>query len=141
MANSLSYPQGEDGACVERDEVLDINTEKSKNKQIRGCFGCISETAFFVRMPQGLCRKSVVFRRRIYRKSVIMLYFINEIQAYDHLLTLLKFLRQDGKFTYIGTYSISIITTTIRRVRGINVETKNCVTYLPIYYISCIKPE
>jgi hypothetical protein len=32
MANSLSYPQGEDGACVERDEVLDINTEKSKNK-------------------------------------------------------------------------------------------------------------
>lgn len=46
-ANSLSYPQGEDGACVERDEVLDINTEKSKNKQTRGCFGCISETAFF----------------------------------------------------------------------------------------------
>ena len=57
------YPQGEDGACVERDEVLDINTEKSKNKQNRGCFGCISETAFFVRMPQGLCRKSVVFRQ------------------------------------------------------------------------------
>lgn len=141
MANSLSYPQGEDGACVERDEVLDINTEKSKNKQIRGCFGCISETAFFVRMPQGLCRKSVVFRRRIYRKSVIMLYFINGIHAYDHLLTLLKFLRQDGKFTFIGTYSISIITTTIRRVRWINVETKNGVTYLPIYYIACIKPE
>lgn len=162
-ANSLSYPQGEDGACVERDEVLDINTEKSKNKQNRGCFGCISETAFFVRMPQGLCRKSVVFRRRIYRKSVvsaclfrrksvllrqqkhrksvIMLYFINGIHAYDHLLTLLKFLRQDGKFTYIGTDSISIITTIIRLVRWINVETKNGVTYLPIYYIACIKPE
>lgn len=38
-----------------------------------------------------------------------MLYFINEIQAYD--------------------------------VRWINVETKNGVTYLPIYYIACIKPE
>ena len=130
MANSLSYPQGEDGACVERDEVLDINTEKSKNKQTRGCFGCISETAFFVRVPQGLCRK-----------GVIMLYFINGIHAYDHLLTLLKFLRQDGKFTYIGTDSISIITTIIRLVRWINVETKNGVTYLPIYYIACIKPE
>ena len=70
-----------------------------------------------------------------------MLYFINEIQAYDHLLTLLEFLRSDPNSTYIGTYSISIITTTIRRVRWINVETKNGVTYLPIYYIACIKPE
>lgn len=30
------------------------------------------------------------------------LIFIDEIQAYPHLLTLLKFLSQDNKFTYIG---------------------------------------
>jgi hypothetical protein len=31
------------------------------------------------------------------------LIFIDEIQAYPHLLTLLKFLSQDGKFTYIAS--------------------------------------
>lgn len=31
------------------------------------------------------------------------LVFIDEIQAYDHLLTLLKFLREDAKFTYIAS--------------------------------------
>jgi len=34
------------------------------------------------------------------------LVFIDEIQAYDHLLTLLKFLREDGKFTYIASGSL-----------------------------------
>ncbi len=33
------------------------------------------------------------------RKDTLV--FIDEIQAYPHLLTLLKFLSQDGKFTYI----------------------------------------
>lgn len=31
------------------------------------------------------------------------LIFIDEIQAYPHLLTLLKFLSQDNKFTYIAS--------------------------------------
>ena len=31
--------------------------------------------------------------------------FIDEIQAYDHLFTLLKFLREDGRFTYIASGS------------------------------------
>ncbi len=33
------------------------------------------------------------------------LVFIDEIQAYDHLLTLLKFLRDDNRFTYIASGS------------------------------------
>ncbi len=38
------------------------------------------------------------------RKDTIV--FIDEIQAYDHLLTLLKFLREDGRLTYIASGSI-----------------------------------
>ena len=35
------------------------------------------------------------------------LVFIDEIQAYDHLLTLVKFLMQDQRFTYIARASRS----------------------------------
>lgn len=38
------------------------------------------------------------------------LIFIDEIQAYDHLLTLLKFLREDDKFTYIASGSLLGVT-------------------------------
>ncbi len=38
------------------------------------------------------------------------LIFIDEIQVYDHLLTLLKFLREDGKFTYICSGSLLGVT-------------------------------
>lgn len=38
------------------------------------------------------------------------LIFIDEIQAYPHLLTLLKFLAQDGKFTYIASGSLLGVT-------------------------------
>lgn len=38
------------------------------------------------------------------------LVFIDEIQAYDHLLTLVKFLMQDNKFTYIASGSLLGIT-------------------------------
>lgn len=34
------------------------------------------------------------------------LIFIDEIQAYEHLITLLKFLRQDGRFRYIASGSL-----------------------------------
>ena len=37
------------------------------------------------------------------RKSTLV--FIDEIQAYDHLLTLVKFLMKDGRFTYIASGS------------------------------------
>ena len=39
-----------------------------------------------------------------------MLIFIDEIQAYPHLLTLLKFLSQDEKFTYIASGSLLGVT-------------------------------
>ena len=38
------------------------------------------------------------------------LIFIDEIQAYPHLLTLLKFLAQDGKFTFIASGSLLGVT-------------------------------
>ena len=38
------------------------------------------------------------------------LVFIDEIQAYDHLLTLLKFLREDGWFTFIASGSLLGVT-------------------------------
>ena len=38
------------------------------------------------------------------------LVFIDEIQAYPHLLTLLKFLQQDNKFTYISSGSLLGVT-------------------------------
>ena len=38
------------------------------------------------------------------------LVFIDEVQAYGHLLTLLKFLREDGRFTYIASGSLLGVT-------------------------------
>ncbi len=38
------------------------------------------------------------------------LVFIDEIQAYDHLLTLVKFLMEDGRFTYIASGSLLGVT-------------------------------
>ena len=43
-------------------------------------------------------------------KRADTLVFIDEIQAYDHLLTLLKFLREDGRFTYIASGSLLGVT-------------------------------
>src|SRR5699024_3425893 len=38
------------------------------------------------------------------------LIFLDEIQAYPHLLTMLKFLAQDGRFTYIASGSLLGVT-------------------------------
>ena len=38
------------------------------------------------------------------------LIFIDEIQVYPHLLTLLKFLSQDGKFTFVASGSLLGVT-------------------------------
>lgn len=42
------------------------------------------------------------------RKNTLV--FIDEIQAYDHLLTLVKFLMQENQFTYIASGSLLGIT-------------------------------
>lgn len=41
------------------------------------------------------------------RETII---FLDEIQAYPHLLTLLKFLQQDGRFTYVASGSLLGVT-------------------------------
>ena len=46
------------------------------------------------------------------------LIFIDEIQAYPHLLTLLKFLQQDNRFTYIA--SGSLLGVTLSEIRWIS---------------------
>ena len=44
------------------------------------------------------------------RQKENTLIFIDEIQAYPHLLTLLKFLSQDGRFTYVASGSLLGVT-------------------------------
>lgn len=44
------------------------------------------------------------------RKKEDTLIFLDEIQAYPHLLTLLKFLRQDNRYTYIASGSLLGVT-------------------------------
>lgn len=44
------------------------------------------------------------------RDKASTLVFIDEIQAYDHLLTLVKFLMEDGRFTYIASGSLLGVT-------------------------------
>lgn len=57
MANSLSYPQGEDGACVERDEVLDINTEKVKTNRSEAVLDVFPKQPFSCACPKGYVGK------------------------------------------------------------------------------------
>lgn len=47
------------------------------------------------------------------------LVFIDEIQAYDHLLTLIKFLMEEGRFTYIA--SGSLLGVTLKKTQSIPV--------------------
>lgn len=48
---------------------------------------------------------SMLFGGKMKEKDNTLI-FIDEIQAYPHLLTLLKFLSQDNKFTYIASGSL-----------------------------------
>ncbi len=70
-------------------------------------------------------RLSMIAGNKMDKKENTLI-FIDEIQAYPHLLTLLKFLSQDGKFTYIAScflLGVTLFQTTsipmgsIRRVR------------------------
>lgn len=38
------------------------------------------------------------------------LFFLDEIQEYPHLITLLKFLKQDDRYTYIASGSLLSVT-------------------------------
>ncbi|MBP0957566.1 MAG: ATP-binding protein [Oscillospiraceae bacterium] len=52
---------------------------------------------------------SMLFGDKMKKKENTLI-FIDEIQAYPHLLTLLKFLSQDNKFTYIASGSLLGVT-------------------------------
>ena len=52
---------------------------------------------------------SMIAGNRMQKKENTLI-FIDEIQAYPHLLTLLKFLSQDNKFTYIASGSLLGVT-------------------------------
>lgn len=52
---------------------------------------------------------SMLFGNKMKEKENTLI-FIDEIQAYPHLLTLLKFLSQDNKFTYIASGSLLGVT-------------------------------
>jgi len=52
---------------------------------------------------------SMLAGNRMGRKEDTLI-FLDEIQAYPHLLTLLKFLSQDGRFTYIASGSLLGVT-------------------------------
>ena len=52
---------------------------------------------------------SVIAGNRMKEKSDTLV-FIDEIQAYDHLLSLLKFLKEDDKYTYIASGSLLGVT-------------------------------
>ena len=52
---------------------------------------------------------SMIAGERLKEKSNTLI-FLDEIQAYPHLLTLLKFLSQDGRFTYVASGSLLGVT-------------------------------
>lgn len=64
------------------------------------------------------------------------LVFIDEIQAYDQLLTLVKFLMEDGRFTYIA--SGSLLGVTLKKTQSIPVGS---MTVLHMYLARCHAPE
>ena len=64
------------------------------------------------------------------------LIFIDEIQAYPHLLTLLKFLSQDGKFTFIA--SGSLLGVTLSQTTSIPMGSIRKVRMFPLDYANGI---
>lgn len=58
------------------------------------------------------------------------LIFIDEIQAYPHLLTLLKFLSQDNKFTYVA--SGSLLGVTLSQTTSIPIGTIHIIRMFPL---------
>jgi len=58
------------------------------------------------------------------------LVFIDEIQAYDHLLTLVKFLMEDGRFNYIA--SGSLLGVTLKKTQSIPIGSISILHMYPL---------
>lgn len=75
---------------------IEVNMEKDKQKER------LFENARTV--DDFMIALSTIAGNKMKEKSTTLV-FIDEIQAYDHLLTLVKFLLEDGRFTYIASGS------------------------------------
>ena len=87
---------------------IEINMEK--DKQGDRLFAEAKTTENFY-----LALSAVAGDRMSDKKSTLV--FIDEIQAYDHLLTLVKFLMEEGRFTYIA--SGSLLGVTLKKTQSI----------------------
>jgi predicted AAA+ superfamily ATPase len=72
---------------------------------------------------------SVVAGEKMKDKSNTLV-FIDEIQAYDHLLTLVKFLMREGRFTYIA--SGSLLGVTLRQIQSLPIGSLELVHMYPL---------
>ena len=72
---------------------------------------------------------SVVAGEKMGKKQETLV-FIDEIQAYGHLLTLVKFLMSEGRFTYIA--SGSLLGVTLKRTQSIPIGSLNIIHMYPM---------
>lgn len=72
---------------------------------------------------------SVVAGEKMGKKEETLV-FIDEIQAYGHLLTLVKFLMSEGRFTYIA--SGSLLGVTLKRTQSIPIGSLNIIHMYPM---------
>ena len=72
---------------------------------------------------------SVVAGNKLKDKSNTLV-FIDEIQAYDHLLTLVKFLMKEGRFTYIA--SGSLLGVTLKQIQSLPIGSLEVVHMYPL---------
>jgi uncharacterized protein len=72
---------------------------------------------------------SVVAGEKMGKKQETLV-FIDEIQAYGHLLTLVKFLMSEGRFTYIA--SGSLLGVTLKRTQSIPIGSLNIIHMYPL---------
>ena len=72
---------------------------------------------------------SVVAGEKMKDKSNTLV-FIDEIQAYDHLHTLVKFLMREGRFTYIA--SGSLLGVTLRQIQSLPIGSLELVHMYPL---------
>ena len=67
------------------------------------------------------------------------LVFIDEIQAYDHLLTLVKFLMKEKKFTYIA--SGSLLGVTLKNTQSVPIGSLDIQHMYPMDFEACISSD
>lgn len=79
------------------ENYIEINMEQDKQNEALFASATTPEKFF-------LALSSIAGHKMKEKKNTLV--FIDEIQAYDHLLTLVKFLMEDGRYTYIASGSL-----------------------------------